>query len=110
MIQNSNEFLGLPNDASTNLHRRRVSYRAYNQYQSPRVVVMNPETFLRRNNSGSKNEICPEFKLSARSGKNKPLSLMSSMKKFEIEPDDILKKDSNLFNPKNLLKSKSRER
>lgn len=78
MIQNSHEFLGLPNETSTNLHKRRISYRGYNQNQSPKVVVMGPAVFLRRNNSGSKNEIYPEFKLSARSDKNKPLSLMQS--------------------------------
>lgn len=60
-------------------------------YQSPRVYSLNPGNFLRRNLSEQKeqNEI---FKRSARKLYTKPLSLVSSMKKFEVDPDDIIDK------------------
>ena len=106
VIEDSNEFLRQHNDSSTIFHKRKASNRASNLYQSPKLFVMNPSSFLRRNNSEQKQLFNASVKTSARAGFVKPLSLMSSMKKFEIDPDDIVKKDFKLRIPKNLLKSK----
>jgi hypothetical protein len=106
VIEDSNEFLKQRNESSIIFHKRKASNRAYNLYQSPKLFVMNPSSFLRRNNSEQKQNFNPSVKGSARASFVKPLSLMSSMKKFEIEPEDIVKKDFKLRMPKNLLKSK----
>lgn len=106
VIEDSNEFLRHHNESSTTFHMRKASNRAYNLYQSPRLFVLNPSSFLRRNSSEQKQHFNDSVKGSARAGFVKPLSLMSSMKKFEIDPGDIVKKDFKLRMPKNLLKSK----
>lgn len=93
VVQNSQEF-SKQQEFSNSLHKRRVSNRFYNQYPNSRVLVLNQGTFDRRNNSEQKPTLAlSEFKGFVRQGYHKPLSLMSSMKKFEIEPEDILSKE-----------------
>lgn len=78
LVQNSYEFSKQLQESSGTLYHQRANDKAYNQYQSPKLFVLSPGTFLRRNNSEQKGQ----FLLAPRDGQgyHKPLSLMSSMK------------------------------
>ena len=110
MVQSSNEFTKVPNESGVSLHRRRTSERTYSLYQSPRILIkhnMQPgNSFLRRNLSEQKGGFPADIKSLTREGYTKPLSLMSSLKKFEIDPKDIVAKDIKSIVPRKLLKRK----
>ena len=62
---------------------------------------------MRRNFSEQKGSVGKDIKLFGPEGYTKPLSLMSSVKKFEIDPEDIVSKDIKFIAQRNLLKRKS---
>lgn len=106
-MKHSGEFSKFQNESSASLHRRRPSNRINNMYSSPKLFVLNPASFLKRNYSEQKYDVNIELKRSARGGYSKPLSLMSSMKKFEVDPDDVVSKEIKPIAARNLLKRKS---
>ena len=106
IVQNSHEF-GQKDPTNTNKHVRKSSVNYESQYQASNFIVMNPSIFLRNNFSMKELEDSSEHKTKSKNILMKPLSLGSSLKKFEIEQDDILKFDSKLKFSKNILNSKS---
>ena len=106
VVQNSQEFLRQSNESNASLHQRRESIRFNSLYQSPQLVVAKPGRFLRRNYSEQKGAIHPEFERSARQGYTKPLSLMSSMKKFEVDKEELAIIQGRPKAAKNLMKCK----
>jgi CTP:phosphocholine cytidylyltransferase-like protein len=75
------------------MHKRRASNQVYSLYQSPKIYVIKPDNFMRRNNSEQKQQWNSNYNGSFKNGEKKPLSLMSSMKKFEVGLEDITPND-----------------
>jgi hypothetical protein len=79
-----------PEDGLNHTRRGKQYRKFYGQFQSPRQTLLKETEFTKRNNS--------ETKRVEPLKRNKPLSLMSSMKKFEIETDPIVKYYNSKFN------------
>lgn len=91
----TNQAAAIKPEDGLNHARRGKQYRKfYGQFNSPRQADLKPTEFSKRNNS--------ETKRVEPLRRNKPLSLMSSMKKFEIETDPILNYYSSKFKPPHL--------
>lgn len=106
VMKHSGEFSKFQNESYASLHPSRPSNRINNMYGSPKLFVVNPNSFLRRNYSEQKYDVNVELKRSTRGGYSKPLSLMSSMKKFEVDPEDVISKEIKPVAARNLLKRK----
>ena len=106
IVKNSQEFTQSSKNISESLHTRRASQRGNKFYQSPKLFSITPSSFMKRNFSEQKDGQ-HEFKRSARNLYSKPLSLMSSMKKFDVDLEDLPSTDSKPKAAKNLMKCRS---
>lgn len=102
-MKNSQEF-GQKDSVNQIKNIRKLSIHFESQYLAPNLFVMNPSTFLRRNCSNKVLKEASELKSTPINMLTKPLSLASSLKKFEI--DDLQKIDSKLKISKNILNGK----